>query len=119
VSDRRTELQRQRSLILERLARLDRELAALEAKTPAPIPVAALPPAEREDAASPSIPAAPRATSTDASAAEIAADEIIERYRKENPPQPNDVKRGCIIYFAAALGLLVLVVFAWYLIKTR
>ena len=55
----------------------------------------------------------------DAHAAEQAAEEIMAQYKQEGRTLQSRVKRGCFLYFFAALGLLGLSVFAFYLFKNR
>jgi hypothetical protein len=110
VSDRLQDLQRQRALVQEQLAWLDREIAALQGPTappPTPVPYA-----------TPVPPVAPRYTppsSADAAAAEQAADEILAQYRQESQSLQTTVRRGCFLYFFIAMGLLILGVFGLYL----
>jgi hypothetical protein len=98
--------------VQEQLAWLDREIAAIQTK---PIPV--LPP----EPASVVMPAtSAKSTPTnfgDAATAERAAEEILAQYQQESQSLQKTVKRGCLLYFFAALGLLVLGVFVLYLIK--
>lgn len=112
VPDRLQDLQRQRALVQEQLAWLDREIAAIQAK---PIPV--LPP-EPAAVVMPltSAKSAP-INFGDAAAAERAAEEILAQYQQESQSLQKTVKRGCMLYFFAALGLLVLGIFVLYLIK--
>ena len=124
MPDRLAELRRQRSLLEEHLAWLDAEIAAAEKNadlTTATMPtvrIASLPAA----AAIPSTPTFPAMTSmavaTDATAP--AAEHILEQYRKEPSTVQQDVKKGCFLYFAAALALLGLgVTGLYFLISSR
>jgi hypothetical protein len=112
VSDRLKELQRQRALVQEQLAWLDREIAAAQGGVAA----------QGEAPPTKAIPLPARNTSSgfgDAHAAEQAAEEIIAQYKQEGQTLQSRVKRGCFLYFFAALGLLGLGLVALYLFKTR
>ena len=107
VSDRLSELQRQRALAQEQLAWLDREIARESGQAPtAPVPVAPVVPAARP----------PGEMSADAN---HAADEIIARYQTPPASTTQDVKRGCFLYFFVALGTVLLVVGAIWLFYIR
>lgn len=105
MSDRLSELQRQRALIQGHLAWLDQEIAAATGKpvTPAitPLPVAkpAIP-----------VPAEPAV----AAAEEPLADELIAKFGAEEQTSPQNVRRGCITFFALAMALLLLGVYGLY-----
>jgi hypothetical protein len=109
VSDRLTELQRQRALAQEQLAWLDREIAreTSQAATAAVIPPAPPVPVPTALTSAPVQPDMPAATAQ-------AADEIIARYQHEAGTGAQDVKRGCYLYFFVALGLLVVGTLAAY-----
>jgi hypothetical protein len=99
VSDRSKELRRQRELSSAQLAWIDREIAAEERK-----PGAAPGPRRR-----PSCPPAPRPTTG------------TPRRSSRNTARPpvsiaRQTKLGCILYFAAAMGLIALAVLALYLL---
>ena len=99
MQDRLAELRRQRALVAEHLAWLDREIAAAEGKpSPAPLPA-------------PTPTPAPTATEILAKVAEPAP--ALPPVASDHPdaallpePQPtdikNDVRRGCLLYFALA-----------------
>lgn len=138
MSDRLSELLRQRALLQEHLAWLDREIdgaarTSSNAALPRPIPtdvvsfpptpelphvsVAAIPPA-------PSVPALTARLAVPASPAEnvvvSGAEAILDRYRVEPRSVQQDVRKGCLLYFAAAFVLLGLGVTALYfLISSR
>lgn len=112
MSDRLKELQRQRALIQEQLAWLDREIAATRsASTPNPVSITTSAPPSKSPSLAP--------VSGDAAAAELAAEEIIAEYKTEVQALTGTVRRGCFLYFALALALFVLSVFAFYLLKTK
>ena len=54
----------------------------------------------------------------DAAAAERAAEELIAQYHKEGQSLQSSVKRGCFLYFFAALAIVGLGVLVLYL-RTR
>ena len=100
MSDRLTELQRQRALAQEQLAWLDREIARESGQA---LPVASTP--ERGPAATPRSVAAVR-VAADADAAARAAEEILAQYQQPGPTLEKNVKRGCYINFFLALAAL-------------
>ena len=103
MSDRLPELQRQRALIRDHLAWLDREIAALQPAAPS-----GSPPAE-----------GPGAGSRPAPATDTQAAEILSHYRQEPVSLQDGVRRGCLLYFFGALGLLVVSVGVAYLLYIR
>lgn len=99
MSDRLTELQRQRALAQEQLAWLDREIAR-ESGTTTNVPEPVVPivnPAHRPAAAVP----AP------------SADDLLRQYQGGATNIRSEVKRGCLIYFFAAFALLALALAAF------
>ncbi len=115
MSERLTELQRQRALAQEQITWLDREIAR---ETGQPLPAAS--PSEGVPVATPR-PATAVRVAADAEAGARAAEEILAQYQQPGPTMEKDVKRGCYLYFFLALGLLVLfAVGAYFLyINTR
>ena len=113
MSDRLQELRRQRALVQEHLAWLDREVAALAGPQSAPSEPRVDPPVVLPAATVPlilpAVVAAPLAP-------EIAAvaDSIIDEYRVPPETLKTDVKKGCFVYFFAALALVSLGVFGFY-----
>ncbi len=104
MSDRQRELQRQRALALEQVAWFDREIAKVAGQGQGKVPAQLAPPAVA--------PAAPLVT-------EQAADEIIARYSPSPHNTERDVKRGCYLYFALALGAVVLIALTVFFIYSR
>jgi hypothetical protein len=98
MSDRLTELQRQRALAQEQLAWLDREIARESGQA---LPAASTP--ERGPAATPRSATAGRVADD---AAARAAEEILAQYQQPGPTLEKNVKRGCYIYFFLALAAL-------------
>ena len=123
MSDRLQELRRQRALVQEHLAWLDREIAAA-AGQPAPTTPAA-PPLPSAESPLPPVAAPvvvpPVFTPPPAPPLppEIAAtaDAILDEYRVQPDSLKTNVKKGCFLYFFAALGLVVLAVLAFYFAK--
>ena len=107
MSDRLRELQRQRSLVQEQLAWLDREIAAAGGASAPPSPTTAR--------SAPATPLPEMATSEST----VAAEAIISKYKRETESLPGKVKLGCFIYFALAFLVVGLGVFALYLYTTR
>ncbi len=101
MSDRLQELQRQRALAQEQLAWLDREIAretgGKALSSPASLP--------------------PPTTAGEAPAADTEAEKILARYRDTAHPVKDEVKRGCFLYFFAALGLIVLGLVTFYFLR--
>ncbi len=94
------ELRRQRALVAEHLAWLDREIAA---HPPAPaIPTAPAP----SPASTPSISTTTRSP--------LDAETILVRYADSPENSVRDAKRGCLIIFFAAFAVLLLGVGFWY-----
>ena len=96
MSDRLEELRRQRALVQEHLAWMDREIAALDggARTPTPAPVAAARAVTSIQSPAPIARVAPPA-----------AVPHFPEYEPNAATMQNDAKRGCLIY--AAIGLVV------------
>jgi hypothetical protein len=121
MSDRLAELVRQRALVQEHLAWLNREIAAAaEVAKAAPAPSgAANGPAPEATGRPMSVPAhiPPTAARTPVANAPDAVDpdEIIARYQVAPGAMKQDVRKGCLLYFAGAFLLLGLVVAVLYL----
>ena len=98
----------------EQLAWLDREIATIQGKK---IPV--LPPEPAAIVTPPTSAKYAPISFSDAAAAERAAEEILAQYQQESQSLQKTVKRGCLLYFFAAMGLLVLGVFVLYLVMRR
>jgi hypothetical protein len=100
VSERSDELLRQRELLREQLAWIEREIAREAA----------------ESVGSPAVVPPPRLAqpnfSVTASDADRDAEAILAEFRRSAPSVEAQTKRGCILYFAAALALLLAVVLA-------
>jgi len=108
MPDRLPELQRQRALLQDHLAWLDREIAAAQGKL-VPMPPAASQPAPAK------APAAPLHSATSEAAAEI----IISQYQKDPGSVKTDTKRGCLTIFGYAMGVLALTAFISYWLYAR
>jgi len=96
MSDRLPELHRQRALVAEHLAWLDREIAADGGETPGTLSI--LPP----QADSP-----PLNPTGDASNLPV-AEEILEKFRRDAESSPARMRQGCIWSFVAAMALFIL-----------
>jgi len=108
MSDRLAELRRQRALLSEHVAWLDREIAAESAKTGGTRPASAAPSSETKPPASATISSisaliAPNPT---AASAPADADAILNEYRVAPDTLKTDVRKGCLLYFTLALVLL-------------
>jgi len=99
MSDRLADLQRQRALAQEQLAWLDREIARETRQLPAAVSAASKPLASAAKART--------------------ADEIIAQYQQNPLTTEKDVKKGCYLYFACALGAVVLFALGVYLFYGR
>jgi hypothetical protein len=130
MADRLAELLRQRALLQEHLAWLDAEIAAaspLPGATPVARPPTAATPALAPAAARILSAATPPAATTVnpqsafgtpvpvAPVSGGAGDDILEQYRVSDTSLKTDVRKGCLLYFAAAFALLGLgVAILWY-----
>jgi hypothetical protein len=101
MSDRLSELRRQRALVAEQLAWFDREIAATGNETPT-LPATPMPPADPGGGADP-----------------LAADKILAEFRDEAENSPAKMRRGCLGIFAAGMALLILGVVAIYWLRYR
>jgi hypothetical protein len=97
MADRLQELLRQKALLNEQTAWLDREITA-EQERIGTVPV----PAEKSPAEPlPDPPTSPSSVDANANA-------ILEQYRASPRLLQQEVRRGCFLYFFGALALLVL-----------
>ena len=96
MPDRLEDLLRQRALLRERLESLDREIAEIEGSSTV-----------QYGDAPPFLGGIP--------SDEGLAENIIEKYRVEGALDANQAKRGCLLYFTVAIGLLFLGLGAMYL----
>ena len=133
MADRLSELARQRALLSEHLAWLDREIADETVKRlipnrPADQPgggstsvTPVTPPRSPESASVHSTtPAAAAASATASAPVAPDATEILEQYRVTPTSVKQDVRKGCLLYFAAAFLILGLVVaILYFAIGTR
>ena len=103
MSDRLADLQRQRALAQEQVAWFDREIARETRQMPANMPPAAMPAAIKPPAAT----------------INHTTDEIIAQYQQNPLTTEKDVKKGCYLYFACALGAVVLCALCVYLFYGR
>jgi hypothetical protein len=104
VSDRLSELQRQRDLLREHLGWLEREIAAEAGQPrPAPLPSEAMAPAPAYHP-----PLDPHE-----------ADAILAQYSKPPTSIATQTKAGCILYFVVGIALLAIAGTAFYFLMTR
>jgi len=116
MSARLQELLRQKALLAEHAAWLEREIAVEQALAggpsgpalPAPLPLAATMPAPAADA-----PPAPSAM------AEAEAEAILSQYRDSSKSERQRVKWGCLLYVTAGALLVLLGFFVIYLLAHR
>ena len=99
MSDRSDELRRQRDLLREHLAWVEREIAREAVEAPEQAPVYQPPPRLVQPH-----------FSVSASDADRDAEAILAEFRRSAPAVEAQTKRGCILYFVACLGLLLAVV---------
>ena len=134
MRDRLSELVRQRALVSEHLAWLDREIERTSAETAppaaaggitaAPTPTSATPlplnPSPPSPGAKPPttaavvIPTQPGPTEIPGDAASAPSEDILEQYRVSPTTVHQDVRKGCLLYFAAAFVVLGIVVAILY-----
>jgi hypothetical protein len=125
MSDRLPELLRQRALLLEHLAWLDREIAGMTALSPTanpPVaPAAPVPPTPPQPLAALPSSRITSATPEAAPSTELqpATDEILEKYRVEPAALQSDVRKGCFLYFVGAFVVLGIVIAILYFAISR
>ena len=102
MSDRLTELQRQRALIQDHLTWLDQEIAAASGQAVAPSTSALR-------AAQPAVPAVVAAAPE-----EPLADELLAKFTADKKSSVQGVKKGCVQLFALGMVLLVLGIYGLY-----
>ena len=119
---RLTELRRQRALLQTHLAWLDGEIAAAEAADKATGASAASPIATVRDvpagvAASAAVTAG--GTRPEAASADKDPDQVMDQFRVPSADLQRDVRKGCFLYFAAALLIVAGVVAVLYFALRR
>jgi hypothetical protein len=112
MSERLPELLRQRALIQEHLAWLDREIAAAQGLPTPPRPVATSP----LTAPAPTTIHAPLGIS---SKIDDEAATIIGQYQKDPNVLKTDTKRGCLVAFGIGFGLFAVIAFIAYWLYAR
>ncbi len=128
MSDRLNELRRQRALLQEHLAWLDREIAAAEGRAarpgPPPAPANAAPAAGPLEAAQ-GLPArgSPAADPTQGAekpspVGDADADALIAQFGYDPKSSQAGVKRGCWIAFLGAFITIGLVILSWWLLRS-
>lgn len=123
MPDRLDELVRQRALVQEHLAWLNREIAAaaeaVKASAPSASPVPSVPIAPASAPLHSTLPSTSPALGppvASATATPVDADEILARYQAKPGSVKQDVRKGCFLYFAGAFVLLGIGVALLYLI---
>lgn len=122
MPDRLAELVRQRALVSEHLAWLDREIASTSASA---VPVVPLAPSPALGAGPPAVPAPAPVSATDSPLVPLPApssepvlpdpDAILNQYQLNPVSVKQDVRKGCLLYFAGAFVVLGLVIAILYL----
>ena len=102
--DHLQELRRQRALVQEQLAWLDREIAVASGQATPAKPVAQIP---HRASTVQNLPVTLPAEDHEVS-------EVIKSFEEASRSNPTDAKQGCIWIFVAALALFALCVFAFY-----
>jgi hypothetical protein len=125
MPDRLEELRRQRALMQQHLEWLDREIAAETDKTRqaqtgvriATVVAAAVPKVSPPPAQSPITETSPAAAARTVTPEAVSdPDTILEQYRVPQTSLHSDVRKGCFLYFAAALALFFAGVVALYFV---
>jgi len=109
MADRLAELLRQRALLQEHLAWLDSEIDRTAEPAPKAGSMAATPPLTASSTP-PSVTAVSRLSPgavTHEAAPPAQAEEIFAQYQAAPDSLKTDVRKGCLIYFAVAFGLLI------------
>lgn len=108
--DRLPELLRQRELIKEQLAWIEREIAAASDKAWPPVPGVGEPTASKplKPSSTPANPSPPPAVKAAAEFDPVLAEEIIDQYRVAPGTLQTDLRKGCLLYFFGALALVAL-----------
>lgn len=115
MSDRLTELQRQRALIQEQLAWIEREIARESTTGKAPSPLSDTPRTRLSSPLEPlAVPASTSGPQLVNPAHDAAAERILDDYRTSPKSIKSDVTKGCFLYFFAAFAAVGLVVAALY-----
>jgi hypothetical protein len=122
MSDRLRELLRQRALLQEHLAWLEREITAASDKgvPPAELPLAKIVvPPTPTPAAIPTLAHSGPVIATTGTTRPVpvtaqAAEAILEEYRVPPNALQQDVRRGCLLYFAAGFLIFALAVVGLY-----
>lgn len=135
MSDRLSELIRQRALVLEHLAWMDGEIAAAKSKAdlvapagvsdvraPSGAPSQVLPTATAlaSDLLDPPVPASSAEPAPAGGAPVPETEVILEQYRVTPTAVKQDVRKGCLLYFVGAFVVLgIVVAILYFTIGTR
>jgi hypothetical protein len=122
MSKRLPELLRQRALLQEHLAWLEREIAH-EQGVPVAKPVVLAPLQTSSAATPPALPAAVIADKTGApppaNELDATAEKIIGQYQQDLGALSQDTRKGCLVFFGIALGVTLLVATIAYALYAR
>lgn len=114
--DRLAELRRQRALLQDHLAWLDREIAAAERSAPAA--TAAPAPGEAKTPVAAPVSSAAELRKPAASQTDSEAEAILSEYRAAGSDLQRDVRQGCLLYFVGAFAVLAAVVaILWFALR--
>lgn len=120
-ADRLAELHRQRALLREHLAWLDREIA--EASPRGDLPAPPLPPAAPASPPAGVLPTPPAPVKAESAAtvspAALAPEAILDEYRVAPDTLRTDVRKGCFLYFVGAFAVLAVCVMVLYYALSR
>ncbi len=111
MADRLEELVRQRALVQEHLAWLNREIARAAESARMGVPPSGPADPAKPGAEQPCVP--PGALTP------VAADDILARYQVSPATVKRDVRLGCALYFAAALVLVATLVAGLYFLLQK
>lgn len=118
MPDRHSELLRQRALVSEHLAWLDREIAGASGSSASAPGVVAphVPAAANAAATGNAVAPSTTATATEKSADEKPAetDVLLEQYRVAPAALKDDVRKGCLLYFVGAFVVLGIIIAILY-----
>ena len=115
MTERLQKLLRQRTLIQEHLAWLDREIAEAEGVPSLPPAINRSTPVAANTGSAARTVTAPPATITKTDD----ADEILGKFQQEARATPADARRGCLIVFFVVLGVIILAVGIAYYFYAR
>jgi hypothetical protein len=116
MSDSLEALRRQHALVRSHLAWLEAEIARAEGTASSPTP-AVTPTSTLTSSHPPSPEPAPAPAPADS--ATVDTDALLARYGTDSAQSPTALRRGCLIVFCGALGLLITAVVVIYFLRYR